>query len=125
MHTSTEPLVDYKRRLIRWQRENRLNIAEFKRRVDQYKKRTTYFHAKQREIHKRHEESIRSINTRYEKLIKGAISLKRSHELDIERRSTIADAIRMRDKSLSDLGTPPTYPEFHITEGRPDRPMVL
>ena len=116
-------MKQYKRELARWKRENRKNVEEFRKRVAQYKRRRSTFNALRFEILRRYSEVYTSINTRYEKLMKGSQSQMKFAELDLERRIKIADAIIARDNSLAALGTPPSHPEFRITEGKPELPV--
>jgi hypothetical protein len=118
-------LNQYKRELARWKRENRKNVEEYQRRVAQYKRRLATFSAMRSEILRKYSESFSSINTRYEKLMRGALLPSKVTELDLERRVKIADAIIARDRSLAAIGTPPIYPEFHLTEGKPQLPLEL
>ncbi len=116
-------LVLYKRELSRWKRENRRNVELYRRRVESYKRKLTHFNVTSAEILRKYAESYAVINSRYSKLIAGAKSVKDEHNLDLERRVKIADAIIARDKAIAALGEPPTYPEFFITEGKPVPPL--
>lgn len=120
-----QALIRYKRELACWQKINRANIDLFRKRVESYNRSVRLHKTETQMIHNRFNESVRRINSTYEKLIKKTISLVDRRELDIERRTHLGDAILIRDMDLQALGSLPDFPEFVPTEGRPVSPEWL